>query len=234
MGAAIGKLGMTLLGGAGLIPRPGADTAVVAVRAGRFLYIGSLVYIGGLWYFAWRNQRADGGEYPIPGLDKRPVKRPNGAPDVDEPDDVQLPYDATPGTITNPLQPPTQNFAPTKAPTALSGNAALLEGLGRLAPSFGVRATEHPKFGGVNAGHSPTGFHPKGRAIDFVAPMTREGIAAMATFAKYLDDNYRNRISELIWAGTNPKSVKNGASVPSTFWGADTWQGHKNHVHLAI
>lgn len=233
MGAAVAVL-PRLIGAAGLMPKPGVDTAIVTVKIGRVVYVGTLTSIGLLWYWGWRNERAGKGEFPIPFLYKGGVTRPGGAPDVDGPDDITLgsvDSDATPGnTITaNPLQPPTANLAPTGAPTGLQGSSALLNQLGRLAPKFGVQATENPNFGGVSPVHTTNSFHYKGRAIDFVGPL-----ANLATWAKYLDENYRNRIAELIWAGPQPKSVKNGASVPSSFWGAETWAGHKTHVHLAI
>lgn len=231
MAALAAKAGMSLLGAGGLIPKPGADTAVLAVRIGRVLYIGSAVYIAGLWYWGWRNERANPGEFPIPGIHKGGVIRPGGAADADDAADVTL--DPSPnadvGTGINQGNTPLNDLGtvPTN-PSNLTGSHALLMYLGKLAPHFGLTATENPNFGGVHPVHVTGSYHNTGRAIDFVGP-----IANLSTFAAWLDTNYRSRLTELIWAGPGPKAVKNGKSVPSSFYAA-VWANHKTHVHVAI
>ena len=38
--------------------------------------------------------------------------------------------------------------------------------IGKALQRFGLRVGENPAFGGVGSGHSSTGYHPKGLAID--------------------------------------------------------------------
>lgn len=233
MGALVAKAGMSLLGAGGLIPKPGADSAVIMVRIGRVLYIGSAVYIAGLWYWGWRNERANPGEFPIPGLHKGGVIRPGGAADAEDAADVVL--DPTPnadvGTGITQGNTPLDDLktVPTGPPVGgLTGSHALLMYIGKQAPHFKITATENPNFGGVSPVHVPGSYHYQGRAIDFVGP-----IANLSTFAAWVDTNYRAQIAELIWAGPGPKAVKNGRSVPSSVYSA-VWENHKTHVHLAI
>jgi hypothetical protein len=229
MGTALLKVGTGLLKSGGLVPRPGADSAVIAVRAGRVLYIGSAFGISMLWYWGWRNERANPGEFPIPGVTKTTIIRPGGASDAEDAAAVTL----DPGTssITDPVtRTPTDTLRglPPTGTAPVTGSKAFLKYLGNLAPHFGLKATENPDFGGVSPVHVPGSFHYQGRAIDFVGP-----ISNLSTFAKYLDQHYRSRLTEVIWAGPGPVAIKNGASVPSTVY-RDVWANHRTHVHVAV
>jgi hypothetical protein len=54
----------------------------------------------------------------------------------------------------------------------------------------------------------------------------------MNRFAHWVEQHHLTQIAELIH---NPNaSVKSGKPAPSSFWGAQTWAAHANHVHLAI
>lgn len=235
MGAALLKVGASLAGSAGLVPRSGADPAITTVKIGRVLYVTSATYIAALWYFGWRNERAGAFEFPIPGLYKGDVTRPGGATDAGDPGSVTL--DATPGTFaqTDPLTPPTQNLQTPAGRPGIAGGHALLMYLGNMAPKFGLRATENPNFGGVSPVHVPGSYHYKGRAIDFQATEgpTARGLARLSTFAAWIDRNYRAQMTEIIWAGPGPIAVNNGRSVPSSVY-ANVWAGHRTHVHIAI
>lgn len=61
-----------------------------------------------------------------------------------------------------------------------------------------------------------------GKAFDAYGPM-------MSGFAKWCD-RYAPQLDELIF---NPSaSRKNGKYVAPSFWGAETWRAHTNHVHV--
>ncbi len=72
------------------------------------------------------------------------------------------------------------------------------------------------------------GYHGKGEALDVGAP--GDNPAQLAQVAAWIGSNYSNS-TELIH---NPNgSIKFGKSVPPSFWGAETWSQHANHVHWA-
>jgi len=72
------------------------------------------------------------------------------------------------------------------------------------------------------------GYHGKGEALDVGAPGDDPG--QLAQVAAWIGSNYSNS-TELIH---NPNgSIKFGKSVPPSFWGAETWAAHANHVHWA-
>jgi len=72
------------------------------------------------------------------------------------------------------------------------------------------------------------GYHGKGEALDVGAPGDNPG--QLAQVAAWIGSNYSNS-TELIH---NPNgSIKFGKSVPPSFWGAETWAAHANHVHWA-
>jgi hypothetical protein len=54
----------------------------------------------------------------------------------------------------------------------------------------------------------------------------------MARFSQWVEANYLRQLAEVIHNPTS--SVKNGRRVPPSFWGAKTWEAHRNHVHLGI
>lgn len=83
------------------------------------------------------------------------------------------------------------------------------------------------RWGPVHRVHAAGSYHYQHRAADISGPEPN-----MARFAHWVIHNHQSELAELIH---NPGfSVKNGQRVPSSFWGAQTWAGHRNHVHLAV
>lgn len=86
----------------------------------------------------------------------------------------------------------------------------------------GLNIGEHPEFGGVGKGHSPTGYHPVGMAIDVrdwrpdMAPAYKGGQAK----------HWKQRTGELSW-----RAKKLGLFSEALGPGD---KGHDTHVHLAL
>lgn len=82
--------------------------------------------------------------------------------------------------------------------------------------------------------HASGSYHYLGRAVD-LAPaggMTPANVAYMNKAAKWINKTMSGLLTEGIH---NPGlSVKDKKRVPSSFWGAATWQEHLNHIHLAM
>jgi len=86
----------------------------------------------------------------------------------------------------------------------------------------GFRIKEHPYFGGVSGGHSPTGYHPKGLAIDVTD--WRPDIAPAYEGGKPI--SWKQRTGELAWRAKK-LGVFNEVLGPGD-------PGHDTHVHLAL
>jgi len=72
------------------------------------------------------------------------------------------------------------------------------------------------------------GYHGRGQALDVGAPGNDAGQLAQA--ADWIGKNFTNS-TELIH---NPNgSIKFGKQVDPSFWGAETWAAHQDHVHWA-
>lgn len=229
MGAALlSKIGPMLLGSA--TSRLGAiDKTTMIVRGGRFVYLTSVVYIGGAWYAGWKNQRVHPGRgrFPVPGLDKLPVVRPGGAEDAPDVPDV-----SAGDVMGQPLPQPGIGGTPNPIPVpGIGGSPNLLVYLAEIGRTrFHLRPSEHPKYGGVHAGHSATSFHKRGRAVDLTGT-----VQDMANFANWVAQNYGTRVSELFWRGANWVNIDNGRRQGYNYSGAlAAPDGHKRHVHLAI
>ena len=81
---------------------------------------------------------------------------------------------------------------------------------------------EHPEFGGVGAGHSPTGYHPVGQAID-----VRDWRADIApAYEGGKPKSWKERTGELRWRAKQ-LGVFNEVLGPGD-------PGHDTHVHLAL
>jgi len=90
------------------------------------------------------------------------------------------------------------------------------------------------KFGGLSVTsttggeHEPNSYHYKGEAVDLANSST----SYMDKAAGWISGNLTSALTEGIH---NPDlSVKYGKGVPSSYWGPETWAGHKNHIHLAV
>jgi hypothetical protein len=73
--------------------------------------------------------------------------------------------------------------------------------------------------------HAPGSYHYLGEAADIAGP-------GMDQAAAWIKQTMGAGLTEGIH---NPNlSIKFGKNVPSSFWGAQTWAGHANHIHLAV
>lgn len=90
------------------------------------------------------------------------------------------------------------------------------------------------KFGGgptsgLRAGDSGS-LHSTGQAIDYVPGDWGAAAAAVNRSGASLLEGIYNPAS----FGGPAVSWDSGANVPSSFWGASTWAGHMDHIHIAI
>jgi hypothetical protein len=82
-------------------------------------------------------------------------------------------------------------------------------------------------WGPVHRVHANGSLHYAHRAADISG--TEQ---AMRRFCDWALRTHTSEMAELIH---NPgASVKNGRVVPPSFWGAQTWNAHRTHVHFAI
>lgn len=116
---------------------------------------------------------------------------------------------------------------------AETAHLSLLVRSGLFAEShFGLRVSEcdapgaPARWGPVHQ-HGKNSYHYRHRAADMTG--TEQ---AMRRFAAWAIRTHLGELAELIH---NPgASVKLGKHVPSSFWGAEVWRAHQNHVHIAI
>jgi hypothetical protein len=94
--------------------------------------------------------------------------------------------------------------------------------VGKFLQRYGLNIGENPAFGGVGSGHSPTGYHPAGLAID-----VRDWRPDMAPAYKGGEKkHWKQRTGELSWRAKQ-LGVFNEALGPGD-------KGHDTHVHLAL
>lgn len=75
--------------------------------------------------------------------------------------------------------------------------------------------------------HAKGSYHYRGMAVDIGGSPD-----LMNQAAGWISQNMAGSLAEGIH---NPNlSIKNGKAVDPSFWGATTWAGHANHIHLAI
>jgi hypothetical protein len=94
--------------------------------------------------------------------------------------------------------------------------------VGKYLQQHGLRVRENPAFGGVGGGHSPTGYHPKGLAIDVTD--WRPDIAPAYEGGKPIP--WKQRTGELKWRAKQ-LGLFNEVLGPGD-------PGHNTHVHLAL
>lgn len=94
--------------------------------------------------------------------------------------------------------------------------------IGKYLQKHGLNIGEHPAFGGVGGGHSPTGYHPVGQAID--VRDWRPDLAPAYEGGKALP--WKQRTGELSWRAKQ-LGLFNEALGPGD-------RGHDTHVHLAL
>ena len=94
--------------------------------------------------------------------------------------------------------------------------------VGKYLQKHGLNIGEHLAFGGVGAGHSPTGYHPIGAAID--VRDWRPDVAPAYEGGKPIP--WKQRTGELAWRGKQ-LGLFNEVLGPGD-------KGHDTHVHLAL
>ena len=94
--------------------------------------------------------------------------------------------------------------------------------VGKYLQQHGLRVRENHAFGGVGGGHSPTGYHPKGLAIDVTD--WRPDIAPAYEGGKPIP--WKQRTGELKWR-SKQLGLFNEVLGPGD-------PGHDTHVHLAL
>jgi hypothetical protein len=94
--------------------------------------------------------------------------------------------------------------------------------VGKFLQKYGLRVGENPAFGGVGSGHSPTGYHPTGEAIDVTD--WRADVAPAFPGGKPI--SWKQRTGELAWR------AKQLGVFPEALGPGD--KGHDTHVHLAL
>ena len=93
----------------------------------------------------------------------------------------------------------------------------------KVLQNYGLRAGEHPGLpGGVGKGHSPTGYHPTGEAVDITD--WRPDVAPAFPGGKPI--HWKQRTGELAWR------AKQLGIFAEALGPGD--KGHDTHVHLAL
>jgi hypothetical protein len=94
--------------------------------------------------------------------------------------------------------------------------------VGKFLQKYGLNVGEHAAFGGVGKGHSPTGYHPVGMAID-----VRDWRPDMApAYSGGKPKHWKERTGELSYRAKK-LGLFNEALGPGD-------KGHDTHVHLAL
>lgn len=94
--------------------------------------------------------------------------------------------------------------------------------VGKFLQKYGLNVGEHAAFGGVGKGHSPTGYHPVGMAID-----VRDWRPDMApAYSGGKPKHWKERTGELSYR------AKKLGLFNETLGPGD--KGHDTHVHLAL
>ena len=94
--------------------------------------------------------------------------------------------------------------------------------VGKFLQKYGLNVGEHAAFGGVGKGHSPTGYHPMGMAID-----VRDWRPNMApAYSGDKPKHWKERTGELSYRAKK-LGLFNEALGPGD-------KGHDTHVHLAL
>jgi hypothetical protein len=153
---------------------------------------------------------------------------------------VSIPSTSTPASPASPGAPSTNAVGggPTipnlgGISTTLTGHPEVKPGIARIVnailqafPGLVITAT-------TNGNHVANSYHYLGEAVDLASG----DYALMDSAAAWIAANLSADLTEGIHnPGSSPTgmlSVENGQAVPSSFWGASTWAGHANHIHVA-
>lgn len=119
---------------------------------------------------------------------------------------------------------------PSVSPGQVPGHPELEPGIAAAVLTV-LKAWPQLLIGSTTGGvHADGSYHYEGRAVDLDT----------TPFDQLLQDRagqwiFQNLASALVEGIHNPTlSVKNGVFVKPSFWGADTWAKHRNHIHLAV
>lgn len=215
------------------------DHVTLFVRMGRIVYAYQASVILILWYTGWRNERVAEGDtgFVFPGYTKTRPQYPvdRRAEDID----VQGLLKGA-GSYSGALDATAAGAGGLAGTPNLAGDTgkkreATPIPVGKEAQRLGMRVGEHPAFGGVSPVHSATSLHDQGQAIDVNGPAGSNEVKMEDAYANFLIVTYGiGAFAEVIWNGPHPVSVKNGKAVPPSFWGAETWNNHKDHVHVGF
>lgn len=202
-----------------------ANFVVKTLRTGYVLSGGTIAVI---WYSAYRNERVQpgSGEFPFPGVKK--LKR-QFKPDRPE-QELSRPAGAGTGASVQTASPEPshgsfQGMADgrkllARHPELKPGVAKVTETIMLHFPQLSITAT-------TNGTHVSDSYHYLGRAVDLAGPAQ-----VMDQAATWIEQNLGHVLTEGIH---NPGlSIKDKHSVPSSFWGSETWAAHANHIHVAV
>lgn len=196
----------------------------------RTAYVVNGVLIAGIWYAAWRNERVapGSGEFPFPGWKKLKRKFPADRPEQE----LDRPAGVTPIA----RQTRSSDVGPSISPIAhgtANGEALrkrhpeLKPAIARVAETIMLQFPELQISATTNGDHAANSYHYKGRAVDLFASKS-----TMDRAAKWIVQNLGSLLTEGIH---NPGlSIASGKTVPSSYWGSETWAGHADHLHIAV
>lgn len=112
-----------------------------------------------------------------------------------------------------------KNNAVSGSATGLGGGiSSVLASVLNTFPGLSVTSTLRPGDTGS--------YHSVGEAVDIAGPPS-----LMTRAARWINRNLSGSLLEGIH--NTGLSIKNGARVAPSFWGASTWAGHADHIHLA-
>jgi peptidoglycan hydrolase-like protein with peptidoglycan-binding domain len=105
------------------------------------------------------------------------------------------------------------------------GHAELKPGISQLVNEVLVKFPQLQITSTTGEKHATHSFHYQGRAVDLAGP-------DMDRIGAWIAENLTSRLAEGIH---NPTlSVKNNSHASPGIWGSETWEAHRNHIHLAV
>jgi hypothetical protein len=107
----------------------------------------------------------------------------------------------------------------------LRGHPELKPGISRLVSEVLVKFPQLRITSTTGDKHATHSFHYQGRAVDLAGP-------DMDRIGAWIAENLTSRLAEGIH---NPTlSVKDNSHALPRIWGSETWEAHRNHIHLAV
>ena len=142
------------------------------------------------------------------------------------------PHRKAPAHSARPRKPaPPAEGVPAGTADRISGHPELHPGVSQVA-----NAIRHKwpvlRIGSTTGGtHAANSLHYRGEAVDLFVPYSNpQAQRDMDRAAAWIAQHMTHALSEGIH---NPGlSVKDGRTVPPSFWGATVWEQHRNHIHI--